>query len=52
MDINNNNNNYFFSDYSKRLNSALHEIDQTKLNMIHDEIAKRINSTKSIYIFW
>jgi len=45
------NHKYLFSDYSNRLSKAIKTIDQEKLNMIHDEIVKRINSTNSIYIF-
>ena len=40
-----------FSSYSERLNKALLSVKQEQIENVHDEIVKRINSNKSIYVF-
>ena len=40
-----------FSSYTNRLVKALDSVDQLKLDNLHDQIVKRIDSNNSIYVF-
>lgn len=40
-----------FNNYSERLKIALNSVKQSQLDLIHDEIVKRINTNNSIYVF-
>ena len=40
-----------FSEYLKKLNNGLKSLHQSKLNLLFEEIDKRINSDNTIYLF-